>query len=122
MSAFHIAEKGRGYDVNATESHFLVLPFLERESFGTLPQAFLIIMLAADFFLPLRLLGSFFHVAMKMCIRDSYKGKAMYCTGKTYTFRNGAAIDYDCYVADAAQALALIKYYEAKEDVYKRQP
>lgn len=30
----------------------------------TLPQAFLIIMLAADFFLPLRLLGSFFHVAM----------------------------------------------------------
>lgn len=29
-----------------------------------LPQAFLIIMLAADFFLPLRLLGSFFHVAM----------------------------------------------------------
>ena len=28
------------------------------------PQAFLIIMLAADFFLPLRLLGSFFHVAM----------------------------------------------------------
>ena len=29
----------------------------------TLPQAFLIIMLAADFFLPLRLLGSFFHVA-----------------------------------------------------------
>ena len=39
----------------------------------------------------------------------------MYCTGKTYTFRNGAAIDYDGYVADAAQALALIKYYEAKE-------
>lgn len=30
----------------------------------TLSQAFLIIMLAADFFLPLRLLGSFFHVAM----------------------------------------------------------
>lgn len=30
----------------------------------TLPRAFLIIMLAADFFLPLRLLGSFFHVAM----------------------------------------------------------
>lgn len=30
----------------------------------TLPQAFLIIMLAADFFLPLRLLGSYFHVAM----------------------------------------------------------
>lgn len=30
----------------------------------TLPQAFLLIMLAADFFLPLRLLGSFFHVAM----------------------------------------------------------
>lgn len=30
----------------------------------TLPQAFLIIMLAADFFLPLRLLGSFFHVSM----------------------------------------------------------
>ena len=30
----------------------------------TLPEAFLIIMLAADFFLPLRLLGSFFHVAM----------------------------------------------------------
>ena len=30
----------------------------------TLPQAFLIIMLAADFFLPLRRLGSFFHVAM----------------------------------------------------------
>lgn len=30
----------------------------------TLPQAFLIIMIAADFFLPLRLLGSFFHVAM----------------------------------------------------------
>lgn len=30
----------------------------------TLPQAFLIIMLAADYFLPLRLLGSFFHVAM----------------------------------------------------------
>ena len=30
----------------------------------TLPQAFLIIMLAAYFFLPLRLLGSFFHVAM----------------------------------------------------------
>ena len=30
----------------------------------TLPQAFLVIMLAADFFLPLRLLGSFFHVAM----------------------------------------------------------
>lgn len=30
----------------------------------TLPQAFLIIMLAADFFLPLRMLGSFFHVAM----------------------------------------------------------
>ena len=30
----------------------------------TLPQAFLIIMLAVDFFLPLRLLGSFFHVAM----------------------------------------------------------
>lgn len=30
----------------------------------TLPQAFLIIMLAADFFLPLRLLGSFFHVVM----------------------------------------------------------
>lgn len=30
----------------------------------TLPQAFLIIMLASDFFLPLRLLGSFFHVAM----------------------------------------------------------
>lgn len=30
----------------------------------TLRQAFLIIMLAADFFLPLRLLGSFFHVAM----------------------------------------------------------
>lgn len=30
----------------------------------SLPQAFLIIMLAADFFLPLRLLGSFFHVAM----------------------------------------------------------
>lgn len=30
----------------------------------TLPQAFLIIMLAADSFLPLRLLGSFFHVAM----------------------------------------------------------
>ena len=30
----------------------------------TLPQAFLIIMLSADFFLPLRLLGSFFHVAM----------------------------------------------------------
>lgn len=30
----------------------------------TLPQAFLIIMLAADFFFPLRLLGSFFHVAM----------------------------------------------------------
>lgn len=30
----------------------------------TLPQAFLIIMLATDFFLPLRLLGSFFHVAM----------------------------------------------------------
>lgn len=30
----------------------------------TLPQAFLILMLAADFFLPLRLLGSFFHVAM----------------------------------------------------------
>ncbi len=29
-----------------------------------LPQAFLIIMLSADFFLPLRLLGSFFHVAM----------------------------------------------------------
>ncbi len=45
----------------------------------------------------------------------NYKGKAMYCTGKTYTFRNGAAIDYDGYVADAAQALALIKYYEAKE-------
>lgn len=44
----------------------------------------------------------------------NYKGKAMYCTGKTYTFRNGAAIDYDGYVADAAQALALIKYYEAK--------
>ena len=38
----------------------------------------------------------------------------MYCTGKTYTFRNGAAVDYDGYVADAAQALALIKYYEAK--------
>ena len=38
----------------------------------------------------------------------------MYCTGKTYTFRNGAAIDYDGYVADAAQALALMKYYEAK--------
>lgn len=30
----------------------------------TLPEAFLIIMLAAEFFLPLRLLGSFFHVAM----------------------------------------------------------
>lgn len=30
----------------------------------TLPQAFLIIIIAADFFLPLRLLGSFFHVAM----------------------------------------------------------
>ena len=45
----------------------------------------------------------------------NYKGKAMYCTGKTYTFRNGAAVDYDGYVADAAQALALIKYYEAKE-------
>ena len=30
----------------------------------TLPQAFLIIMLAADFFLPLRLLGSYFHIAM----------------------------------------------------------
>lgn len=30
----------------------------------TLDKAFLIIMLAADFFLPLRLLGSFFHVAM----------------------------------------------------------
>lgn len=30
----------------------------------SLPQAFLIIMLAADFFLPLRTLGSFFHVAM----------------------------------------------------------
>ena len=44
----------------------------------------------------------------------NYKGKAMYCTGKTYTFRNGAAIDYDGYVADAAQALALMKYYEAK--------
>lgn len=44
----------------------------------------------------------------------NYKGKAMYCTGKTYTFRNGAAVDYDGYVADAAQALALIKYYEAK--------
>ena len=44
----------------------------------------------------------------------NYKGKAMYCTGKTYTFRNGAAIDYDGYVADAAQALALIEYYEAK--------
>ena len=29
-----------------------------------------------------------------MCIRD-----------RTYTFRNGAAIDYDGYVADAAQAL-----------------
>lgn len=29
-----------------------------------LPEAFLIIMLAAEFFLPLRLLGSFFHVAM----------------------------------------------------------
>ena len=38
----------------------------------------------------------------------------MYCTGKTYTFRNGAAVDYDGYVADAAQALALMKYYEAK--------
>lgn len=30
----------------------------------SLAQAFLIIMLAADFFLPLRMLGSFFHVAM----------------------------------------------------------
>lgn len=30
----------------------------------TLPEAFLIIMLSAEFFLPLRLLGSFFHVAM----------------------------------------------------------
>ena len=30
----------------------------------TLPQAFLVIMLAADFFLPLRLLGSYFHIAM----------------------------------------------------------
>lgn len=31
---FPYSGKGRGYDVNATESHFLVLPFLERESFG----------------------------------------------------------------------------------------
>ena len=38
----------------------------------TLPQAFLIIMLAADFFLPLRLLGSFFHVAMN-CMAASDK-------------------------------------------------
>ena len=36
----------------------------EKNGTITLPQAFLIIMLAADFFLPLRLLGSFFHVAM----------------------------------------------------------
>ena len=37
----------------------------------TLPQAFLIIMLAADFFLPLRLLGTFFQVAINgMAARD----------------------------------------------------
>lgn len=54
-------------------------------------------------------------IEVNPCVIEITIGKAMYCTGKTYTFRNGAAIDYDGYVADAAQALALIKYYEAKE-------
>lgn len=58
--------------------------------------------------------GTWYYVENSV-LNWNYKGKAMYCTGKTYTFRNGAAIDYDGYVADAVQALALIKYYEAKE-------
>lgn len=42
----------------------VVAIFQVKNGIITLPEAFLIIMLAAEFFLPLRLLGSFFHVAM----------------------------------------------------------
>ena len=42
----------------------VVAIFQVKNGLITLPEAFLIIMLAAEFFLPLRLLGSFFHVAM----------------------------------------------------------
>lgn len=72
----------------------------------TLPQAFLIIMLAADFFLPLRLLGSFFHVAMNgmaasdklfalLDIPDTEHGKDIPSTFETDIVLQNVSFSYD---------------------------
>lgn len=43
---------------------------------------------------------------------SSFNGEAEYCTGKIYNFKDGVSVDYDGYVADAAQLLALIEHVE----------
>ena len=46
---------------------------------------------------------------------SSFNGEAEYCTGKIYNFKDGVSVDYDGYVADAAQLLALIEHVEDKK-------
>lgn len=46
---------------------------------------------------------------------SSFNGIAEYCTGKIYNFKDGVSVDYDGYVADAAQLLALIEHVEDKK-------
>ena len=47
---------------------------------------------------------------------SSFNGEAEYCTGKIYNFKDGVSVDYDGYVADAAQLVKLIVYCELKDD------
>ena len=47
---------------------------------------------------------------------SSFNGEAEYCTGKIYNFKDGVSVDYDGYVADAAQLVKLIVYCELNDD------
>ncbi len=110
------------YAIGGAYSTSWLPPFLQFTNIGVLPISgvLLIVLLSADFFIPLRQLGSFFHVAMNgmtstkrifalLDVREPERGTAMlpaYSSGIAVSLRN-VSFRYDpnvetCAVKDAS--------------------
>ncbi len=110
------------YAIGGVYSTSWLPPFLQFTNIGVLPISgvLLIVLLSADFFIPLRQLGSFFHVAMNgmtstkrifalLDVREPERGTAMlpaYSSGIAVSLRN-VSFRYDpnvetCAVKDAS--------------------